>query len=798
MFKSLLSLLLIGGSSLFAQLNTTLRSNLDYAESVNDVWGYVAPDGTEYAIVGLQTGVSFVSLADPDNPVEVDRILGDFSNWRDMKTYGEYAYSVADQSNSNEGITAFDLSQLPDSVTFKRNAYEVAGTSTLFSRAHNVYVDTLDGVLLTAGGDRRIGDGGILAFDLTETPMSPRLFGQGAAIYAHDVFVLNDTMYASEIYRGRLTLYDVTDYTNVTLLGSVRTPYSFAHNAWASDDGRYVYTTDEKPNASVAAYDVSNKMDIQKLDEYRPVSSLNTGTIPHNVHVIGDFLSISYYTDGLRVVDATDPTNLVEVANYDTWLGDDGGFNGAWGAYPFLPSGLTLISDRQSGLYVVDVDYKRAARLRGILTDRFTGAPVNNVRVVIDSTQENIRTSNPLGRYATGLGTAGTYVVTFTSSNYESLTVAVNLENGETFTLDTTLVPLVRSYDAGFTVTTADGGEPLANAQIAIEGTENTFLITTDESGMAEVAGILENEPFTVYVSEWGYQTQAIQAASSADLQNVTVDLVAGFMDDFATDEGWTVTSNPVTGEWERAIPSGTATDTSQIAPGADAADDIGDRAWVTDNRNEGRLSAYDVDEGVATFASPTFRPLVANADTMTVHYQYWFVNLDGRTAADDTLTISISNGVDTVVARAYGNRGGKWLKDSFTVNDFVTITDQMQLIVSTSDFNTSSHLVEAGFDNFFVTETASRPVATDNNFTEGATVEVYPNPARGAFTMDYDLGMHQNASLRITDASGRVVSSRTIAGGTVTFGDELPRGFYWLELLSGTQRLWVGKAMKE
>ena len=68
----------------------------------------------------------------------------------------------------------------------------------------------------------------------------------------------------------------------------------------------------------------------------------------------------------MRVADASKPDNIIEVANYDTWLGADGDFNGAWGAYPFLPSGLTLVSDRQSGLYVVDVNYKRAARLEGI------------------------------------------------------------------------------------------------------------------------------------------------------------------------------------------------------------------------------------------------------------------------------------------------------------------------------------------------------------------------------------------------------------------------------------------------
>ena len=33
---------------------------------------------------------------------------------------------------------------------------------------------------------------------------------------------------------------------------------------------------------------------------------------------------------------------------------------GAWGVYPFLPSGKILLSDMQTGLYIFDVDYNNA------------------------------------------------------------------------------------------------------------------------------------------------------------------------------------------------------------------------------------------------------------------------------------------------------------------------------------------------------------------------------------------------------------------------------------------------------
>ena len=136
---------------LSAQLNSTLRSNLEYDDGVNDVWGYVAPDGTEYAIVGVLNGVSFVSLADPDNAVEVVRVPGDRSAWRDMKTYGEYAYVVADEGN--DGIVVYDLRFLPDSVPTRQNQYQIPGFAPEFNQAHNIYIDETIGRAYTAGGN---------------------------------------------------------------------------------------------------------------------------------------------------------------------------------------------------------------------------------------------------------------------------------------------------------------------------------------------------------------------------------------------------------------------------------------------------------------------------------------------------------------------------------------------------------------------------------------------------------------------------------------------------------------------
>ena len=783
------------GTTLVAQLNTTLRSNLQYNDNVNDIWGYTAPDGTEYAIVGLNGGVSFVSLADPDNPEEVARVKGDESAWRDMKTYGEYAYSVADQSTSGEGITAFDLTALPDSVTFTRNTYDIPGESVRFVRAHNLYIDTLDGVLLTAGGTQDVRDGGILMFDLTEDPMAPKLIGLGPEEYAHDVFVLNDTMYASELFAGELALYDVTDYANPVELGRTFTPFTFTHNAWSTADGRYVFTTDERPNAPVAAYDVANKLDIELLDEYRPASSLNTRTIPHNVHVIDEYLSISYYTDGLRVVDASEPDNMVEIANLDTWPGPDGGFNGAWGAYPYLPSGLTLVSDRQTGLYVIEVDYKRAARLAGTIKDAELGFPLNDVQIVINAPQENVRASDALGRYRTGVAEGGTYPVTFSARNYNDLTIDVDLVNGQTIRLDTTLTPAFPRFNLGFTVVEADGDRPIPEAIVRIDGPLNEFGLLTNAEGTSGIDAVFNTEEFSVYVSKWGYRTRELLGVTSEDLQDRTIRLEAGFMDDFVSDQGWSVSGTATAGSWTRSVPIGTRYIGSPSAPAEDAPADFGGEAYVTGNAG-GRAGSDDVDGGSTVLTSPPFSPLFSDTKTMTVAYSYWFFASDGEVPNDDSLTISINSGATVAGQNTYAGSDTLWIRDSI-VFDATQFGEEFTVTVTTGDQGTG-HIVEAGFDAFSVTEDVVA-LSTADRLPANSTVHLYPNPSYGDVTFDYDVATTTGLRLRVFDARGSTVREVRLTGpaGRATFGGGLPAGIYLVELSNSSGRLWTGKAIR-
>jgi len=96
-------------TGLSAQRNIERVGQLTYDNLLNDIWGYQAEDGAEYALVGLRSGISIVSLADPSQPEEVQFVPGPFSVWRDIKSFGGYAYVTADQGGTREGLLVIDL-----------------------------------------------------------------------------------------------------------------------------------------------------------------------------------------------------------------------------------------------------------------------------------------------------------------------------------------------------------------------------------------------------------------------------------------------------------------------------------------------------------------------------------------------------------------------------------------------------------------------------------------------------------------------------------------------------------------
>ncbi|MBL4669674.1 MAG: choice-of-anchor B family protein, partial [Flavobacteriales bacterium] len=611
-----------------AQLNINLLSNLTFPGSrgdVNDVWGY--SNGTqEYALVGFEDGVAIIDVTNPSSPNEVFYTSGANSIWRDLKVWNDHAYI----SNENSGgMMIIDMSNLPGAIT-GADVSSYSGNTYPFTSAHDLYIDE-NGVCYVIGADN--GVGGAIMLDLSN-PKVPTELGRYNDFYLHDAMVRGDTLWGGAINDGFFVAVNVSSKSSPITMATHASPSSFTHNCWISDDGQTLFTTDERSNAFLGAYDVSNLSNIAELDRIQ--SNPGQNVIPHNTFVVNDYIVTSYYRDGVTIHDVSNPNNMVEVGNYDTSPAFSGnGFNGCWGVYPYLPSGIILASDIENGLFVLGPNYTPASFLEGNVTDSVSTAALDGVQVDIISTGISTNT-NILGDYQTGLATAGTYNVTYTKFGYESKTITgVVLTSGITTTLDVKLKPLVSITLQGQVI---DGSSnPVANANVMIVSPQFNLTVQTNASGNFTIPNFIEGN-YDVFVGKWGYNQLCLINQNLISAGNTHIyQIISGYYDDFTFDFNWVVTGSPSSGDWERGEPIGTTIGGAVSNPGIDSQTDCGNKAYITGNGG-GSAGNDDIDGGVTILTSPVFD--LSSYTNPYIYFDRWFFNAGGNGFPNDSLTI--------------------------------------------------------------------------------------------------------------------------------------------------------------
>lgn len=340
-------------SNSFSQLpnqNMYLLRNLNEhfsATLYSALWGYAAPDGREYAILGCPTGTSFVDVTDSANIHEVDYLTGLTSSWREMKTYSHYAYIVSEASNSKLQIV--DLQYLPDSVHLVK-VWNYPG----YTQTHSI---SQSGNYLYLNGGNASTNGGIQILDVSD-PENPVKLGAWTTLYVHDCRVENDTIYAANINNGKVSIINAT---NKSALSTVTTFNNLVgagpHNTALSSDKKRLFVTDEIGTAPylLKVWNIEDRSNPVYVTSWQPTGI--TTSIIHNIETFGNYGIIAHYSAGVRVINITNPNIPVEVAWYDTYPANNNeSYNGCWGVY-MLPSGKIIASDRQTGLYVLKTNF---------------------------------------------------------------------------------------------------------------------------------------------------------------------------------------------------------------------------------------------------------------------------------------------------------------------------------------------------------------------------------------------------------------------------------------------------------
>ena len=298
--------------------NTELIGSLGYSQALNDIWGYKADNGNEYALVGTGTGTSIVRVNDGFfGLVEVGFIPGDNSVWRDVKTHGHYMYIGTEAS---QGIQVVNIED-PENA-------ELVYTWEGVTNSHNIF--QADGYLYVVGASGNH----IHILDLSN-PAQPVEVGGWTGEYIHDLYVHGDYAYAAGIYSSTMYIIDISDKTNPVTVTSWTYPGS-AHACWVTEDGNYLISADETAGGNIKIWDIQDFSNINMISQWTVDGGGDKSV--HNVFVRDQYLYASYYVFGLQILDISDPYNPTYAGYYDTYPGSDGLYNGAWGAYPYTES----------------------------------------------------------------------------------------------------------------------------------------------------------------------------------------------------------------------------------------------------------------------------------------------------------------------------------------------------------------------------------------------------------------------------------------------------------------------------
>jgi hypothetical protein len=518
-------------------------------------------------------------------------------------------------------------------------------------------------------------EGRLVAMDLSD-PADPTIAGmvpiEGGGV-VHDAQVVTyvtGPMFGQEIAfcssgTSGLEIYNVTDKTAMVKIAEGTYPnMSFTHQCWLSDDRQYLYVNDETDNVNeTVIFDVSDFLSPTFIGSY-------TSGVPatdHNVFFHDGFIYEAEYRAGLRIFDATDPVNPVQVGWIDTFPGDDsGGSGGAWGTFPFFPSGKVIVSDKNRGLFVVWPDTPP------VLFDFPAGVP------------ESV---SPGG---------GSFTVDIT-------TVAGHV-------LDPASPVLV--YDAGggpveLPMTNVGGDTFEALFDPLPCGTFVQFHVRAATTGGVGIRSPV-NAPCESFV--------AIVADESTTIRD----------DEFETAAGWTAGvpgDTAVAGIWTRVDPVG-----NDIQPENDHTPDPGTDCFVTGQASVGASTgADDVDGGTTTLLSPLLD--LSGAEQVTIAYWRWYHNSffqidadEGNSPSEDVFVVDISDddGASWTTVESVGPTGpetaGGWVLHAFDVGALVELTSQVRVRFVASDVGTLS-VVEAAIDDVIVVTVAcDDPCPTDVN----------------------------------------------------------------------------------
>jgi hypothetical protein len=191
---------------------------------------------------------------------------------------------------------------------------------------------------------------------------------------------------------------------------------------------------------------------------------------------------------------------------------------------------------------------------------------------------------------------------------------------------------------------------------------------------------------------------------------------------------------------------------------------------------------------------SPLFD--LSNYSDPYLSYYRWYYNAGGTGGTpNDSFTVSISNGIDTVLldrANADTLRSA-WRYKNFRVTDFIPPSSAMRIFFTATDV-APGHLVEAALDVFQVVDSGAIP-STVTELQTG-NFRIYPNPFSVSLVVERNSSA--TATLLMYDVTGRLLKEQVLTERKNTISmDGLTQGVYIAKVFENGRGLGDKKLIK-
>jgi hypothetical protein len=329
----------------------------------------VSEDGTKAYLANWDAGLVLLDISDPTSPEFVSQAINPSAG--DGEVNSHQAWPTSDGTvvvETEEDFSAWVESNPPGNLTFGEGSPETPLPGTAVSTdVGDDFEANQTGNVGTVDGDSLVVESGPLAGN---TYPAIELAGD------QPKFSITGPISGKIVYIGRACdgdpLLNAGEFVDGGIAVVRRGACTFREkNFNAADIGAdaivIANNNENSPWGGIRIWDYADETNPKLASTFDTVCSAASEPIDdcdergtysvHNVVVEGDKVYVSWYSDGVLVLDISDPYNPVEVARYNEtgpeFETENGGIQDVWGIYKVPDSPSIYASDRNGGLYVL-------------------------------------------------------------------------------------------------------------------------------------------------------------------------------------------------------------------------------------------------------------------------------------------------------------------------------------------------------------------------------------------------------------------------------------------------------------